>query len=174
MCPIPFICDYSISMFCFITWKHSCSFSEMSRQLCCYWSLFHFLPSLSLHLSSSLPFLWLQPLPPNYPFHLLPFTLSALLSVFSFRLHLHWYHPAVLSSISPFLDPHSFQNCSSFHFLKTPQFCTFFSCSLSPGQSQQGTHRLVVLRSTHPDHKTQAVKWLLHKNTSVMKNKPRV
>lgn len=155
--PIPFIGDYSISMCCFITWKHSCSLSLRCQDSFAATEVYFISSRLSHFIyhpaSLSSDGALLQHPPPQLSLSPPALCPSALLSVFSFRLHLHWYHPAVFSSISPFFDPHSFQNCSSFHFLKTPQFCPFFSCSLSPGQSQHGTHRLVVLRSTHPTTK---------------------
>lgn len=139
-------------------------FSGTSSQLCCYWSLFHFLRSLSLHLSSTLLLLWrsfaaslpLQPSlspPALYPLcsPLCVFISPSLTLISSSSVFLHL----------PLLWSHSLQMLPYF----TPSFPPAASDPASLSEERwQG--------SETPHHKNPAVKWLLHKNTSLMKNKP--
>lgn len=93
----------------------------MSSQIHCFWS--HFLSSLlsqfiyqppsllSLNLGS--PSFSFCHFPSTFPPHLLPFTLPSLLSVFSFFLQLHWYHPEAVSSPFASFDHHSLHHCCS-------------------------------------------------------------
>lgn len=96
--------------------------SVMSSQLRCYWS--HFLSSLLSHFichpPSLLSFSLLSPhslaatfpQPQPLPFTFCPLPSPSLLSMFSFFLQLHWYHPAVLSSPFPSFDHPSLHHCS--------------------------------------------------------------
>lgn len=123
-------------------WQHSCSFS-LGRQVNFAATEVYFISSALSHFICHPPSFFsddalLQTFPSNYPFHLLPFTPCALLSVFSFLLHLHWYHPAVFSSTSHSFDHHSLQMLPNF----TPSSPTAASArNTLTGSAQKHTAR---------------------------------
>lgn len=116
---------------CFTRWRSSCSFFFFTcdvKSASLLLKSFPFLPSLSLHLSSTLPSLFLIPslpccrVPSTYRFHLLPLTFTSLPSVFSFFLQLHWYHPVVFSSLFTSFDHHFLRHRSLLFLLSLSTF----------------------------------------------------
>lgn len=150
---------------------------------------FPFLPSLSLHLSSTLPSLLRSPLPflsrchfpSTSPFHLLPSNLTFLLNVFIFSSVTLISSSGVLLPFSFLWSPHSpsllFVN-PPFTFYLSPSLPFAFSPSFQKPQSRPLPTRNTLTGSTqthiqtHTHHKNQAVTWLLPANTFLMKTKP--
>ncbi len=116
LCPSPSI---TLSVLLYKMAEQLLFFPVMLSQLHCYWS--HFPSSLLSHFichsPSLLSFSLLPPsslfatTPQSDPFTSCPLP-SLLLSMFSFFLQLHPFHPAVFSSLFPSFDHHSLHHCS--------------------------------------------------------------